>query len=578
MNDSRIRGASRLILLALLPALVLATPVAASSHREAPGIAKDPVADNTDVYFFRDPVNPTRLVMISNWIPLEEPAGGPNFSHFEDTIRYEFNVDSNGDGIENIVYRLEFTRNVRNANTFLQNTGPVLSPTDATQNVYYTYSISKCLGPSPNQPACTVLGSNLLEAPNNVGPKSFPNGYAMGSGINTLVYPVADSTLVFAGPRADGFYVDLGMVFDLINFRPGTLPGNVGGGVNSLAGYNVHSIAISVPIQKLTANGTAPTDPNDPNAIVSMWSSTWRRQTTTLSTAGAPPSALGNWVQVSRLGNPLINEVIIPLGQKDKFNATYPVDDLANFGTYVLNPELAGIFNALFGITVPPNPRNDLLVLVQGIPGLTRRPGEVISDQLRLNTAIPPTPINAINRLAVLAGDNAGFPNGRRVQDDVVDIALRVVAGVLVPAFNISPNNVLGDGVDGPDVPYLAGFPFLNAPHSGFARIHENATMLQNGRFQASITWSAPNGSSGSGHGIAVAANTEGFWFFTPDNVEVTVKVVDGRFVNGKFWVFYGSLTNVQFTLTVKDTQTGLQKTYTNPQGQNSSVADTSAF
>jgi hypothetical protein len=578
MKDSRIRGASRLILLALLPALVLATPVAASSHREAPGIAKDPVADNTDVYFFRDPVDPTRLVMISNWIPLEEPAGGPNFSHFEDTIRYEFNVDSDGNGLEDIVYRLEFTRNVRNPNTFLQNTGGVLSPTDTNQNVYYTYKLSKCLGPSPNQATCTVLGNNLLEAPNNVGPKSFPNGYATGSGINTLSNHVDDDTIVFAGPRADGFYVDLGMVFDLINFRPGTIPGNMGGGVNSLAGYNVHSIAISVPIQKLTKNGTAPTDPNDPNAIVSMWSSTWRRQTTTLSATGAPPAGTGAWVQVSRLGNPLINEVIIPLGQKDKFNATYPVDDLANFGTYVLNPELAGIFTALFGITVPPNPRNDLLVLVQGIPGLTRRPGEVISDQLRLNTAITPTPLNAINRLAVLAGDNAGFPNGRRVQDDVVDIALRVVAGVLVPAFNISPNNALGDGVDGPDVPFIAGFPFLNAPHSGFDRAHENSVMLQGGRFQASVTWTTPDGRTGPGHGIAAAANAQGFWFFTPDNVDLTLKVLDGRAVNGKFWVFFGSLTNVRFTLTVTDTQTGALKTYTNAQGQIASVADVLAF
>ena len=149
---------------------------------------------------------------------------------------------------------------------------------------------------------------------------------------------------------------------------------------------------------------------------------------------------------------------------------------------------------------------------------------------------------------------------------------------MLVPAFNISPNNALGDGVDGPDVPYIAGFPFLNSPHSGFARIHENSTMLQNGRFLASLTWSAPDGSSGVGHSIAAAANTQGFWFFTPDNVEVTVKVVDGRFLNGKFWVFYGSLTNIQFTLTVKDTQTGAIKTYTNPQGQNSSGADTQAF
>ncbi len=181
----------------------------------------------------------------------------------------------------------------------------------------------------------------------------------------------------------------------------------------------------------------------------------------------------GDWVQVSRLGNPLINEVVIPLGMKDAFNATYPVDDLANFGTYVLNSELAGIINALFGVPVPPAPRNDLLALVQGIAGLTMRPGEVISDQLRLNVAVPTTPIYAASRLGVLAGDNAGFPNGRRVYDDTVDIALRVVAGVLVDGYNVAPNNQLGDGVDGPDVPYIAGFPFLGTPHSGYTHVHD---------------------------------------------------------------------------------------------------------
>ena len=460
MKDSLICRAQRLLLLAFLPALAFAAPALASSHREAPGIAKDPVADNTDVYFFRDPVDPTRLVLISNWIPLEEPAGGPNFFHFGENIRYEFNVDSNGDGLEDIVYRFEFTRHVRNVFTWLQNTGPVSSPTDSNQNVYYTYSVSKCLGPSPNQSACTVLGNLLLEAPNNPGPKSFPNGYATGSGIATTVYPVDDETIVFAGPRAEGFYVDLGMIFDLVNFRPGTLPGNHGGGVNSTAGYNVHSIALSLPIRKLTKNGTAPTDPADPNAIVSMWSTTWRQQSTSLSTNGAPPSS----------------------------------------------------------------------------------------------------------------------SNGRRVYDDVVDIALRVVAGVLVPAFNIAPNNLLGDGVDGPDVPYIAGFPFLAPPYSGYDRAHANVSVMpQGGRFRTSVTWSTP-GKSGAGTSTMVATNTTGFWFFSPDNVDLTVKVLDGRAINGKFWVFYGSLTNVQFTLTVTDTTTGAQKTYTNPQGQNTSGADLLAF
>lgn len=474
--ESRTRSALQRLLLALLPALALAAPVLASSHREAPAISNDPSADNTDVYFFRDPVNPSRLVMIANWIPLEEPAGGPNFFHFEPNIRYEFNVDSNGDALEDFVYRVEFTRNVRNGATFLQNTGEVTSLDDPDQNVYYTYTVKKCFGPSPNQGPCTLLGAELIEAPNNVGPKSFPN-YSTGAGIADAIYPIDDDTIVFAGPRAEGFYVDLGMIFDLINFRPDTLPGDHGGGVNATAGYNVHAIAISVPIQNLTNNHTAPTDTADPNAIVSMWSSTWRRQTTVLNSDGTS-SATGAWIQVSRLGNPLINEVVIPLSAKDLFNATPPVDDLANFGTYVLNSELAGIFTALFGIAVPPNPRTDLLALVQGIDGLTMRPGEVISDQLRLNVAVFPTPVYAVNRLGVLANDLSGFPNGRRPYDDTVDIALRVVAGVLVDGFNVSPNNALGDGVDGPDKRYIAGFPFLATPHSGYSRVHDDVPVI----------------------------------------------------------------------------------------------------
>src|SRR4029450_2903550 len=187
--------------------------------------------------------------------------------------------------------------------------------------------------------------------------------------------------------------------------------------------YTVHTIAISVPIQNLTANHTVPTDTADPNAVVSMWSSTWRLQTTTLSTDGSAPQVSGGWVQVSRLGNPLINEVVIPLAQKDRFNATYPVDDLANFGTYVLNSELAGILNALFGISVPPNPRQDLLVLVQGVPGLTQRPNEVISDQLRVHVAAFPKAARSVHRLGVIAGENSGFPSGRRRSDVVGGVA-----------------------------------------------------------------------------------------------------------------------------------------------------------
>ena len=465
--------------------MLLPTVSMASSHREAPLISSDPEADNTDTYFFMDPNEGGRVILLGNWIPLEEPAGGPNFSHFGEKIRYEFNVDWDGDAVEDVVYRIQFTRHVRNPNTWLQNTGPVLSPNDSNQNVYYTYKVEKIVGPSPNQGAAAKieLGNDLLEAPNNVGPKSFPgdpagSGYGKGSRIAETVYTIDQDTKVFAGPRADGFYADLGMIFDLINFRPGTLPGNLGGGKNDLAGFNTHTIALSVPAYQLTKNHSFPSDPSDPNAIISMWSSTWRLKNRVLSSTGDKPSESGEWVQVSRLAVPLVNEVVIPLAGKDVFNASFPKDD-AQFATSVLDPEVPKILKGLFNIDSPAAPRNDLLAVVLGVDGLTRRPGEVVSDQLRLNVAVFPTPPSLANRMGVLGGDLAGFPNGRRPYDDVVDIELQILAGVLVQGFNVSPNNALGDGVDGPDKAYNPAFPYLATPHSGYTHSHDNAPQIR---------------------------------------------------------------------------------------------------
>jgi hypothetical protein len=216
---------------------------------------------------------------------------------------------------------------------------------------------------------------------------------------------------------------------------------------------------------------------SDPNAIISMWSSTWRLQNRVLSTTGEKPADSGAWVQVSRLGVPLVNEVVIPLGQKDLFNASFPKDDV-QFAASVLQPEVPKILKALFNIDSPPEPRNDLLAVVLGVDGLTRRPGEVVSDQLRLNVAVFPTPPSLANRMGVLGGDLAGFPNGRRPYDDVLDIELQILAGVLVPAFNHAPNNQLGDGVDGPDKAFNPAFPFLATPHSGFDHRHDAAPQI----------------------------------------------------------------------------------------------------
>lgn len=469
----RVRGASFVWLLALLPAFAVPQAALASSHREAPGVRKDPTADDTDLYMFRDPVDTSRVVMIANWIPMEEPAGGPNYYNFDPAARYELKFDNDGDAVEDITYRFTFTRNVRNTNTFLYNVGGIASITDPNWNVFYTYKVEKVLGPSINASGAnvTTIGSDLIEAPANVGPKSFPDGYEVVS--NGALYLSLDGGVrAFAGPRGDPFYVDLGMTFDLINLE-GRTQAPFGFGVNDLAGFNVHTIAISVPIDQLTANSTTPTAQDDPNAIIGGWVATYRRTTTILTANGGAPILTGDFTQVSRLGNPLINEVVIPLGLKDQFNATEPKDD-AQYAASVLDPEVPKLFKLLFNIDSPPAPRNDLLLLVQGLDGLTKRPGEVIADQLRLNVAVPPTPIASVDRLGVIGGDNAGFPNGRRIYDDVVDIELRVLAGVLVTGFNVAPNNALRDSVNGPDLPFLTSFPWLATPHSGFNHLHDH--------------------------------------------------------------------------------------------------------
>jgi hypothetical protein len=467
-------GGALILALALLPALVFPAPALASSHREAPNVMDDPAIDSTDFYIFRDPQDPTRIVLIANYWPMSEPAGGPNFFHFSPNVRYEIKIDNNGDGVEDITFRFLFTRNVRNGNTFLQNTGGVASITDTNQNVYYTYTLDKVIGPSVNAfgSAVTRIASGLLEAPANVGPKSFPNGYETVS--NGAIYGADGGVKVFVGARCDPFFVDLGMIFDLVDLENrGKAPFKGIGGNNDVAGYNVQTLALSIPITSLTANGTAPTLTSDPNAIIGAWTAAYRQATRVYGSPGQTPIETGAWVQVSRLGNPLVNEVVIPLAFKNQFGMTEPKDDV-QYGAFVLDPEVGRILTGLFGIAVPPPPRTDLLLLVQGLTGLTKRTGEVISDQIRLNVAITPTPFAAANRLGVIAGDNAGFPNGRRPMDDVVDIELRVIAGVLVSGFNVAPNNTLGDNVDQPDRAFLCCFPYLGTPNSGFDHKHDN--------------------------------------------------------------------------------------------------------
>ena len=471
-----------LILAASLIAGLGARPAAASSHSEAPLISLDPAVDNADVYFFLDPNRPGMAVLLATFNGLSNPASGPNYKSFAENARYDLKIDNDGDGAPDVTYRFLFTNHRRNDETFLYNTGPVSSVSDPNLNVYQTYSIQKITGnpakPAPSQ--ITDVGGGdpahpFYTVPWNIGPKSFPNN-AYHS-ITDGIYSTADGGTVACGPRADPFFVDLQTIFDLINLagptsRPGIGVGNTGGGKNTLNGFNVMAIMLEVPVSDLTKNHDTPTDPNDPDAVVGLWSTTSRPATRVLNGDGTV-SESGDYVQVSRLGEPLINEVLIALGDKDNWNATSPKNDHGFVDEYYRHSEVAGLLKALFGIDSPPEPREDIVeALATGVPGLNHRPGEVEADELRLNVAIPPVPIAAANSLGVIGGDLAGFPNGRRTCDDVVDIELRVIAGVLNPDFNHAPNNQLGDGVDAPDPACSTSFPFMITPYQGFADPH----------------------------------------------------------------------------------------------------------
>jgi Domain of unknown function (DUF4331) len=405
-------------------------PVAAqaSSHREAPLIAGAPQYDNTDVYAFVSPDKPDTTTLIANWIPFENPSGGPNFYQFATDGLYDINIDNNGDAKPDITYRWVFSTTYQNNQTFLYNTGPVTSLTDPDLNIRQTYKLYKIAGGK------TTLLTTGKVAPSDVGKASMPSYGALRSEAITNAKDGTAKITSFAGQADDPFFLDL-RVFDLL------YGGNLSEvGHDSLKGYNVNTIALQVPSAAITAGG-------DP--VVGVWSDTYRK------------SAGGKYVQISRLGNPLVNEVVIPLKDKDKFNGSKPADD-GQFLSYVTDPGLPKVVQAVYGIKAPATPRNDLVsVFLTGVKGLNQpahltAPGE----ELRLNTAIMPT--KKPNRLGVIGGDTQGFPNGRRLTDDVIDIALQVVEGELVG----SPND-LGDGVNANDSKFGTHFPYVALPHTG---------------------------------------------------------------------------------------------------------------
>ena len=452
--------------LALAAVLGTLSPSGASSHREAPLIAADPNADNTDTYVFRSPDRPDTVTLIGNWIPLEEPAGGPNFHKFGDDVMYALNVDNTGDAVADISYQFRFRTETRNPSTFLYNTGQVTSLNDPDLNVRQTYTVARV-----ENGRRTIVASGLATPPVNIGPRSTPDYASLA---RQAVYSLPGGGKVFAGPRDDPFFVDLGSVFDLAGLRPFNqahlikLP--TAKGRDGVSGYNTHSIVLQLPISQLTHNHKGITGPKDPNAIIGVWASSARRQVRVLSSSGGMPTQSGNWVQVSRLGMPLVNEVVIPLGMKDRFNASQPVDD-AQFLKFVQDPEPARLIPLLYpGVKVPAAPRNDIVaIFLTGIPGLNQPANVRPSEMIRLNMGIAPSA--KPSPLGVLGGDLAGFPNGRRLTDDVADIELRALAGAtpFTPQFNVAPNNQLGDGVNANDTPLLASFPYVGTPHQGYA-------------------------------------------------------------------------------------------------------------
>jgi hypothetical protein len=443
---------------AALAAGALATAsVFGSSHREAPRIMLDPAADNTDVYAFVAPDAPRQLTVISNWVPLQSPAGGPYFGKLDPEARYYVKIDNTGDGVEDVSYRWRFKNRFRKPDSFLYAVPPVNSINDPNLNFVQTYDLDYILYRAGKPVSERTIARNVPVAPDNAGPKTFPNYAAVAAG---AVKGLRNGGKTFVGPVDDPFFVDLGAIFDGINIdkpgRPMIGLGNQGGGKDDVSGYNAHAFTLQVPFSDVTRDGRDVKSAKAANAVVGVWSTT-ERLALKVDRKGRP-----KWKQVSRLGNPLINEVVIPIGEKDRFNATGPAGDAKNFGKYVTSPELAKRLNQLFNLGIKESGRDDIVqALLTGIPGLTQiAPRAVAADTLKVNLGVPPTA--SPSRFGVLAGDNQGFPNGRRLADDVTDIELRVVAGAL-----LGGKLPLGDGVDQNDKPFRATFPYVAQPDSG---------------------------------------------------------------------------------------------------------------
>jgi hypothetical protein len=467
MRRSSILGAAAAA--ALAAGSLAVTSGGGSSHREAPSILGDPTADNTDLYAFTAPDAPGSLTIVSNWIPFEDPSSGPYFGKLDPRARYYVKIDNTGDGYEDVAYRWKFKQRFRNPDSYLYAAPTVDSVDDPDVNFVQTYDLYRETYRGKGKlKRSRKIASNLPVAPDNVGPKTIPD-YAKVS--NGAVASLPGGGKTFVGPADDPFFIDLATIFDGVNIdkpgRPNIGLGNQGGGKDDVAGYNTHSFALQVPEAAVTRNRKSVSGADAGNAVVGVWTSTERKKVSVLRHKGKR-RVHKRWVQVSRLGNPLINEVIIPIGLKDKFNRTSPANDAANFGAGALAPEPARLLNALFDLGVKETDRTDIVqALLTGVPGLTQigsKPAP--ADTLKVNLGVPASA--SPNRFGVLAGDTGGFPNGRRLSDDVVDIELRVIAGALLKPEEGGKQIPLGDGVDVNDKPFRGEFPYVALPDSAF--------------------------------------------------------------------------------------------------------------
>jgi hypothetical protein len=485
------------ILVGAVVGAVSVSSASASSHREAPFIAGQPQLDGSDFYMFMsyEPGRAGYVTMVANYLPLQDPYGGPNYFKLDPNALYEIHITNDGGAVENVTFQFRFQTTLDDNQLTVggkqvsiplaQNgSGDVNAPNSSALNVHEKYTLSVISGPSltgPSQPVTNLTkGGTTFDKPvDYIGTKTISNyiAYANQHIWDISVPGCTGAGRVFVGQRKDPFVVNLGETFDLVNIKyPATELNPLAefATVDSLADANVTSLILELPVACLTqGKGT----------IIGGWTTSSvpaNRLVTANPGSGLDPTAQsGGYVQVSRLGAPLVNEVVIGLKDKNKFNASQPKDD-AQFADYVTNPTLPALLEALFGsdgVKAPTNfPRTDLVAaFLTGISGLNQPPNVVVSEQLRLNTAIGPTPGASQNRLGVIGGDNAGFPNGRRPGDDVVDIELRVAMGILC-TLNIggcTPADAPAGSLHYTDGAYISSaffaneFPYLRAPLKG---------------------------------------------------------------------------------------------------------------